>query len=103
LDTRSFREFSINERFQGSGIGPFLVLSPEKNWYLIVPNFARAPDTKQPVPGLSSLFKATSEAASWVAETLNIETLDESGETSAQNESSVVLHVRRSRPAPHRR
>jgi Metallo-beta-lactamase superfamily len=84
------RNILIYEPFQGSGIGPFRVLSPEKNWYLneLVPNFARTPDAKQPVPGLlSSLLKATSEAALWVAETLNIETLDDSGETSAQNES----------------
>ena len=53
-------------------------------------HFGRTPAAKQPFPRLSSsLF---SEAASWVAETLNIETLDENGETSAQNESSVVLY-----------
>lgn len=49
--------------------------------------------TKAPAPGiLTPFFKVAEEAASWVAETLNIETLDESGETSAQNESSVVLY-----------
>ena len=86
------KKIPIHEPFQGSGIiGPFSVLSPEKNWYLndLVPNFVRTPAAKQPFPRLRSYL---SEAASWVAETLNIETLDESGETSAQNESSVVLY-----------
>jgi len=91
----SARRIPINEPFQGSMIGPFLVLSPEKNWYLreLVPNFERTPQAKRPVAGLlGPLFKATSDAASWVAESLNFETLGEDGETSAQNESSVVLY-----------
>jgi beta-lactamase superfamily II metal-dependent hydrolase len=89
------KRIPIYEPFQGSAVGPFLVLSPEKDWYLkeLVPNFSRTPEAKRPVAGiLSPLFKAASEVASWVAETMNIETLDESGETSAQNESSVVLY-----------
>ena len=89
------KRIPIYEPYQGSAIGPFLVLSPEKDWYLkdLVPNFTRTPDPKQPIAGiLSPLFKAAADAASWVAESLNFETLDESGETSAQNESSVVLY-----------
>jgi len=89
------RRIPIHEPFQGATIGPFLVLSPEKDWYLrhLVPNFDRTPDAKTLAPGiLTQFFKATEEAVSWVAETFDIETLDESGETSAQNESSVVLY-----------
>jgi beta-lactamase superfamily II metal-dependent hydrolase len=89
------KRIPIYEPFQGSRIGPFLVLSPEKGWYLrdLVSNFSRTPDAKRPVEGLlSPLFRAAGEAVSWVVETLNFETLDESGETSAQNESSVVLY-----------
>jgi beta-lactamase superfamily II metal-dependent hydrolase len=89
------KKISMHEPFQGSRIGPFLVLSPEKSWYLkdLVPNFARTPDARVPVSGiLSPLFKAAADAASWLAETMTIETLDESGETSAQNESNVVLY-----------
>jgi beta-lactamase superfamily II metal-dependent hydrolase len=85
----------VYEPFQGSRIGLFLVLSPEKSWYLrdLVPNFTRTPDAKRPVEGiLSPLMRAAGGAVSWVAEALNIETLDESGETSAQNESSVILY-----------
>jgi beta-lactamase superfamily II metal-dependent hydrolase len=89
------KRIPVYEPYQGSSVGPFLVLSPEKNWYLkdLVPNFNRTPDAKQPAAGvLGPLFKAAGDAASWVAETLNYETLDESGETSAQNESSVVMY-----------
>jgi beta-lactamase superfamily II metal-dependent hydrolase len=89
------RRIPIHEPFQGSRIGPFVVLSPEKSWYLrdLVPNFTRTPDAKRPVEGiLSPLVKAAGDAVSWVAEALNIETLDESGEASAQNESSVILY-----------
>jgi beta-lactamase superfamily II metal-dependent hydrolase len=89
------RRIPILEPFQGAAIGPFLVLSPEKEWYLnhLVPNFDRTPDAKAMVPRiLSPLFKAAGGAVSWLTETLNFETLDESGETSAQNESSVVLY-----------
>lgn len=88
------RRIPISEPFQGSAIGPFIILSPEKDWYLreLVPNFERTPQAKQPVAGLlSPLFRAAADAASWVAESLNFETLGEDGETSAQNESSVVL------------
>jgi beta-lactamase superfamily II metal-dependent hydrolase len=90
------RGIPIYEPFQGSRIGPFLVLSPERGWYLkdLVPNFSRTPAAKQTVPQglLGPLYRAASEAVSWVAETLNIETLDETGETSAQNESSTILY-----------
>ncbi len=89
------RRIPIYEPYEGVGIGPFLVLSPNAHWYLndLVPNFARTPDAKQQPAGiLGPLFKATTEAVEWVAETLNFETLDENGETSAQNESSVVLY-----------
>lgn len=89
------RRIPIYEPYEGMSIGPFLVLSPNARWYLndLVPNFARTPDAKQQPAGiLSPFFKAATEAVEWVAETLNFETLDESGETSAQNESSVVLY-----------
>lgn len=89
------RRIPIYEPYEGVSIGPFLVLSPNAQWYLndLVPNFSRTPDAKeQPAGILTPFFKAATEAVEWVAESLNIETLDESGETSAQNESSVVLY-----------
>ena len=90
------RRIPVHEPFQGSRIGPFLVLSPERGWYLrdLVPNFSRTPDAKRAVPQgvLGPLYKAATEAVSWIAETMNFETLDQSGETSAQNESSTILY-----------
>lgn len=89
------KRIPVYEPFQGRDIGPFRVLSPDKDWYLrdLVPNFARTPEAKQPASALiGALFKAATDTVSWVAESMNIETLDESGETSAQNESSVVLY-----------
>ena len=89
------KRIPISEPYTGNWIGPFLVLSPDAGWYLndLVPNFARTPEAKQQPTGiLSPLFTAATDAVEFVAETLNFETLDESGETSAQNESSVVLY-----------
>lgn len=89
------RGVPIHEPYQGSVIGPFIVLSPERTWYLtqLVPNFDKTPESKAPARGLlAPVIKAAQEAASWIAETLAIETLDETGETSAENESSVVLY-----------
>jgi len=89
------RRIPISEPYTGNWIGPFLVLSPDAGRYLndLVPNFARTPEAKQQPTGiLGPLFKAAADAVEFVAETLNFETLDESGETSAQNESSVVLY-----------
>jgi beta-lactamase superfamily II metal-dependent hydrolase len=89
------RRIPIYEPYEGIGIGPFLVLSPNARWYLndLVPNFARTPVAKhQPAGILSPIFKAATEAVEWVAESLNFETLDESGGTTAQNESSVILY-----------
>jgi beta-lactamase superfamily II metal-dependent hydrolase len=89
------RRIPIYEPYEGVAVGPFLVLSPNPHWYLndLVPNFARTPDAKHQAAGiLSPFFKAAAEAVEWVAESLNFETLDESGETTTQNESSVVLY-----------
>jgi beta-lactamase superfamily II metal-dependent hydrolase len=89
------RRIPIHEQYLGTMIGPFTVLSPDEGWYLqhLVPNFERTPAAKEPAGGLLSMaFAALDAAGKWVAESMNIETLDESGETSAQNESSVVLY-----------
>ena len=64
----------ISEPFQGAVIGPFIVLSPERDWYLreLVPNFERTPEAKRPLAGLlGPLFRAAADAASWIAESLN--------------------------------
>jgi beta-lactamase superfamily II metal-dependent hydrolase len=90
------RQIPISEPYQGAWVGPFIVLSPNVDWYLreLVPNFRGAPALKQEA-GLDAMLKAILDRAKsgvqWVQETLDIETLSEDGETSAQNESSVVM------------
>ena len=90
------RQVPISEPYQGAQIGPFTVLSPNADWYLkeLVPNFRGAPALKQEA-GLDAMLKAildtAKSAVKWVRESLDMETLSEDGETSAQNESSVVM------------
>jgi len=91
------RKVPIIEPYRGANIGPFLVLSPHKDWYLkeLVPNFRGTPEAKGAAEGIAALAKILMEKAkegvAWVKETLAIETLKDDGETSAQNESSVVM------------
>lgn len=90
----------IYEPFRGAMIGDFVVLSPEQHWYLhtLVPEFEKSPEQKKQVvdAALSLLLKSMAEAAgkivTWIAEQWGIETLRENVETSAENESSVVLY-----------
>ena len=43
------KKISINEPFLGASIGPFVVLSPEQNWYVhtLVPAFEKSPEQKE--------------------------------------------------------
>lgn len=86
----------IFEPFAGSRIGNFSVLSPTKDWYLeLVPQFNKAPEAK-PAGFAKSVMhtglRAFEKVASWVDEHWHLETLTEDGETSNENESSVILH-----------
>lgn len=93
----------IREPFQGASIGEFHVLSPEKDWYIhdLIADFSKSPDQKkseaatfqQPTYGLlKALTEAAKKAATWIADRWEIELLREDVETSAENESSVVLY-----------
>lgn len=97
------RGIPIGEPFRGASIGGFTVLSPEQNWYVhdLIAEFEKSPEQKmtktQPALGsqggvLRTLTETARTAASWIAERWNIETLREDVETSAENESSVVLY-----------
>lgn len=86
------------EPYQGSQIGKFLVISPERNWYLheLVPAFAKTPEVKAPLTTLKSLFggqlqRAAEGLKAYLDEHWHIESLREDVETSAENESSAVL------------
>jgi hypothetical protein len=88
----------VHEPFQGSVIGgAFAVLSPAKDWYVheLIPAFEKSPEVAEVVKSVARKLGLFSEAAKkladWVAETWGIELLREGVETSAENESSVVL------------
>ncbi|SMN02526.1 hypothetical protein SPONN_1229 [uncultured Candidatus Thioglobus sp.] len=82
----------IFEPYQGKQIGEFGVMSPSKNWYLhtLIPDFNKTPDKKAAV---ESIFEKALNAIKSVFESLSTETLKEDGETSADNESSVILYT----------
>jgi beta-lactamase superfamily II metal-dependent hydrolase len=94
--------------FQGTQIGPFTVLSPSKWHYLyLLPQFDMTPDPDQGLiesanmwigKAQSGLLKAIFEQAAatvlnWVPESWSGERLKDGGQTSASNESSVVLYA----------
>ena len=89
---------SVKEPFQGMHIGPFKVLSPEKDWYLheLVADFAKSPKKKEADESMfeaaaSSMTKAFRSVVRLIAEAWDVEYLREDVETSAENESSVIL------------
>jgi beta-lactamase superfamily II metal-dependent hydrolase len=67
-------------------------LGPTRDYYQsLIPDFRRTPDAKEPG---ASLFRKATEAIRWIAESMNIETLEEpEGEkgTSAENNSSAIF------------
>jgi beta-lactamase superfamily II metal-dependent hydrolase len=92
------------EPFQGQQIGDFWVMSPHRDWYIhdLIPQFTKTPKPKQTAAADSmggllndvgrTLQEVAGKIATWVDDHWDIETLAEDGETSAENESSVVLY-----------
>ena len=94
------KNISIYEPFQGNWIGEFMILSPEKGWYInnLIPEFDKSPEQKEIEesyfsPGyiLQSLNEGISHLTSLINSSWNIDTLHDDVETSAENESSVIL------------
>ena len=90
----------IYEPYQGAKIGGFVVLSPEKNWYIhdLIAEFTKSPEQKKAESGttrvgalLEAIARTAANAVVWVTEHWGIETLRDDVQTSAENESSVVL------------
>lgn len=88
----------VLEPFCGEQIGDFVVLSPRRDWYVhgLIPEFEKSPEQKGAPEYVEQILKSMTEAVrktvSWVAEKWGIETLREDEETSAENESSVILY-----------
>ncbi len=81
----------VFEPYQGEKIGEFMVMSPDKDWYLhtLIPDFNKTPEKK-----LESVFMdGIINFAKTILESFDIETLKEDGMTSADNESSVILYT----------
>lgn len=90
----------IYDPFAGAQIGIFTVLSPTKEFYLdLLPNMSRTPEPADHakmaglrIQSFAGMLAGVKNAVLGVFESWGIETLDDGGETSASNESSVVLY-----------
>lgn len=81
----------VREPFAGreSVDGALTVLGPTTDYYkCLLPEFTKTPQAKTVLESATNMFN---KAIDYIGETLNIETLDESGETSAENKSSAVI------------
>jgi beta-lactamase superfamily II metal-dependent hydrolase len=95
------KKIPIYEPFSDNFTDPneeMIVLSPSQDYYnILVANFRKTPQPKDDVnifsEALSSIQKGVKEAINWVQEHWGLETLadPEDDETSAENNSSVVL------------
>ncbi len=86
-------DVEIYEPYQGMEIGVFEVMSPSKDWYLhtLIPSFNKTPERRLES---ASMFDGAKNLVKNIFESLEIETLKEDGETSADNESSVILYTK---------
>jgi beta-lactamase superfamily II metal-dependent hydrolase len=87
----------ITEPFAGleSNWGILKILGPEENYYReLLTDSAKTPEKKEGLAGSVSIFERAKTFAksvvNWVTETLEYGLLDDTGETSAENNSSVV-------------
>jgi len=98
------KRINIREPFQGETIGSFHVLSPNREWYIheLIASFEKSPEQKMAEMTsnrtltyglLKVLAEVAKKAVTWVAERWEIELLREDVETSAENESSVILYA----------
>jgi beta-lactamase superfamily II metal-dependent hydrolase len=90
------KEIPVFEPFEGTTIGHFTVLSPDKNWYIneLVPDFPNMPQKKEQGMLQKAISEAYSKILEWIDESWDKETLSENYEsTGARNESSVILYA----------
>ncbi len=88
------KDIPIYEPYQGSKVGNFIVLSPSIEWYLdLLLESKKTPKVEIGFEDNSIWDSITERASKFIEETLKIETLKENGQTSADNESSVILYA----------
>lgn len=89
------KKIPITEPFSGIGTqsGSLLVLGPTKEYYQsLLPDFRCTPVAKTDLKSmLDAALAGLKEAAGYLFETMGLETLDDCGETSAENNSSAIL------------
>jgi len=84
----------IVEPFTGVGTedGMITVLGPSLDYYkILLANFRETPKPKPEATIAQNIFRMATEAIEWVEEKLDIETLDDTGETSSENNSSSIV------------
>lgn len=86
----------INEPYENSQIGEFIVLSPSKNWHLfnLIPNSNKTEEIVSTTESSYTLIRTGLENILNIGESLGFETLRNGGETSRENESSVILYAK---------
>ena len=89
---------TIREPFSGMGTddGVLTIVGPTKHYYQsLLPGFRGTPQPKDEIQSAlgSLLGKAASAVATFVDESFNIETLGDDGETSPENNSSVITLI----------
>ncbi len=90
------KKISLSEPFQGIKIGPFTVLSPDKDWYVheLIQAFEKSPEQKSTSVmdmAMEKLAEASRKLIDLVAESWSSESLRENVKTSAENDSSAIL------------
>lgn len=91
------RKIPITEPFAGvsDATGSVWVIGPSVAFYeSLLPSFRACPEPVAPRTGLiSKAFRQVEEIIKWIAESWNVETLDDTGETSAENDTSTILLI----------
>lgn len=91
------KKIPVIEPFTGLSIhddGNLLVLGPSVEYYqTLLANFTKTPEPKQQYSLPEELRKAVRKIVRWLSETMEMftETLDDSGETNPENNSSAII------------
>jgi len=91
------KSIPVREPYAGAQIGPFTVLSPDKEWYIktLVPDFSKTPTKAKLVieKFVDSIESLAETVKNLLLEAWGEENLPNNVETSAENDSSVILYA----------